>query len=207
MNRSLVPALLGCVCAASMAMGSTAYGTSALGELTGSRDLTNVTVAGTFSLFDISWAITLSGGIYHYTYTITGPSGPGLGVSHFALNLSNDCVAGGSCVTSATMNVVADETLLIYGANTSANGDTNFPGSFYGVRFFPAVVPTQLPIVITFDSTHAPVYGDFYLKLGNGGPSNGASAWNNGSNLPSNTSALITDYIPTPGVIASVPEA
>src|SRR6266852_1251160 len=117
MTRPLLRTLIGFLCTASMAMGATAYGTSAAGELTGSRDLTNVTVSGSFSLFEISWVITLTNGIYHYVYTITGPSGPGLGISHFALNLGGNCVAGGSCVTNATMNAAADESLLIYGAN------------------------------------------------------------------------------------------
>ena len=200
--------LVGLVFATSMAMATSLYSTSALGEPVGSRDSTSgeVTTAGVFSTpITISWVIALSNGIYHYMYTISGPTGAGLGVSHFALNLSNDCVMGGTCVTNAIENGLSVESGLTYGANTSANGDTNFPGSFYGVRFFPAV-PTQLSIVVQFDSDHAPVYGDFYLKLGQGGPpatSNGDSAWNSGSNPVSNTSGLTTSYIPSPGVAST----
>jgi hypothetical protein len=197
----LLRILLGFLCAASMAMGSTVYGTSADGELTGSRDSTSgdISVSGVFGTpFDISWVITPNGGLYQYVYTITGPSGSGLGVSHFALNLSADCVAGGSCVTNAEVNGSAVESGLTYGPNTSANGDTNFPGSFYGVRFFPAD-PTQLSITVQFDSDHGPVYGDFYLKRGQGGPDKGGSAWDNGCNPTSDTSGVITDYIPGPG--------
>ena len=204
--------LVGLVCATSLAMGTSVYGTSALGELTGSRDSTSgeVTTAAIFSTpIAVSWEITQNNGIYHYMYTITGPTGSGLGVSHFALNLSDDCVSGGTCVTNAIVNGFSVESGLTYGPNTSSNGDTNFPGSFYGVRFFPAQ-PTQLAIVVQFDSDHAPVYGDFYLKLGQGGPpasANGDSAWNNGSNPVSNTSGLITDYIPRPdGASTAVPE-
>src|SRR5262249_1856958 len=116
-----------------------------------------------------------------------------------------DCVSGGACVTNATVNGSSVQSGLVYGANTVANGDPNFPGSFYGVRFFP--VAQQLTIVVAFDSDHAPVYGDFYLKLGTGGPSSGHSGWNSGSEAPSNTSSLISDYIVVPGVdVNAVPE-
>src|SRR5260370_22284810 len=186
--------LVGLVFATSLAMATSLYSTAALGEPVGSRDSTSgeVTTAGIFSTpITISWVIALSNGIYHYMYTISGPTGAGLGVSHFALNLSNDCVLGGTCVTNAIENGLSVESGLTYGANTSANGDTNFPGSFYGVRFFPAGGPTVLPITISFDSTHAPVYGDFYLKLGYGGPSNDGSAGETRSHLGAVAYSLI----------------
>jgi hypothetical protein len=197
--------------AASMAMGSTVWGTSAVGELTGSRDSTSgeVTEAGNSGTdFNISWAITLNDGVYDYIYTMTGPTGPGLGVGHFGLNLSASCASDPSCVTSATVNSLDVESTLDYGSSTSANGNPNFPGSFYGVRFTPAV-STQLPTVVEFKSDRGPMYGDFYLKLGNGGPDKGDSFWNNGSNAVSDTSGVTTDYIPVPddpGILAPVPE-
>jgi len=152
--------LVGLVFATSLAMATSLYSTSALGEPVGSRDSTSgeVTTAAIFSTpITISWVIALNNGIYNYTYTISGPTGAGLGVSHFALNLSNDCLMGGTCVTNAIENGLSVESGLTYGPNTSANGDTNFPGSFYGVGFFPAV-PTQLSIVVQFDSDHAPTH-------------------------------------------------
>jgi hypothetical protein len=186
------------ICGGSIAAGSTAWATSALGELTGSRsELTGALDAAGTPGFSISWDITFSSGVYHYSYTLDGPAGAGLGVSHFALELSNNCSASGLTVTNAQVNLQSVESTLTYGCNTSANGDTNYPGSFYGVRFFPAT-STQLPITVTFDSVDAPLYGDFYTKLGNGGPSKGDSAWNNGSAAPSDTSGLIADYIPAP---------
>jgi hypothetical protein len=186
------------ICAGSIAAGSTAWGTSALGEPTGTRnDLTGTLDAAGTPGFSISWDITFSSGVYHYSYTLDGPVGPGLGVSHFALELSNNCSASGLTVANAQINLQSVESTLTYGCNTSANGDTNYPGSFYGVRFFPATT-TQLPITVTFDSVNAPLYGDFYTKLGNGGPSKGDSVWNNGSSAPSDLSSQITDYIPVP---------
>jgi hypothetical protein len=187
--------------AASMATGSTAWGTSATGEMTGGRDVTSgqVTEAGNSGTnLNISWVITLNDSVYDYIYTITGPTGSGLGVGHFGLNLSASCASDPNCVTSATVNSLDVESTLIYGGNTSANGDPNLPGSFYGVRFFPADPTTQLPIVVEFKSDRGPMYGDFYLKLGNGGPGKGDSFWNNGSNVASDTSVVTTDYIPVP---------
>src|SRR5216684_2156507 len=90
--------------AASMAMGSAVDGTSASGELTGSRDSTlgGVTVAGAVDpAFDVSWVITLNAGVYDYTYTVTGPAGSGLGVSHLALGISSSCPADVNCLTDA----------------------------------------------------------------------------------------------------------
>lgn len=181
-------------------MGSTVYDTSATGELTGSRDTTSGVTQDVDlgTAFNISWVISFNAGLWDYAYTVTGPTGSGLGVSHFALNLDPSCATDTSCVTAATVNTVSVQSTLTFGANTLSNGDTNFPGSFFGVRFFP--VATGLPITVTFTSDLAPVYGDFYIKLGNGGPDKGDSAWNSGSNPTSNTSALIANYIPTPGI-------
>jgi PEP-CTERM motif len=186
------------ICAGSIAAGSTAWATSALGEPTGSRsELTGALDAAGLPGFSISWDITFSSGVYHYSYTLDGPAGPGLGVSHFALELSNNCSASGLTVTNAQVNLQSVESTLTYGCNTSANGDPNYPGNFYGVRFFPATT-TQMPITVTFDSVNAPLYADFYTKLGNGGPAGGDSAWNNGSAGLYDTSSLIANYIPVP---------
>src|SRR5258708_2721558 len=122
-------AFVGFLCASSLGMATTVYGTSAAGELTGNRDSTSgdVTEVGSLATaFDISWVITLTDGVYQYTYTITGPAGSGLGVSHFALNLANTCSTDVSCVTNATVNSVDVEAGLVFGNNTSANGDPNF---------------------------------------------------------------------------------
>ncbi len=183
----------------------TAWGTNAASELTGSRSESSgqitpdVAFAG--APFMISWTISESGGLFTYNYTITGPNSTntglgGMGVSHFALNVGSLCAADVNCITGLTVDGSA-QAVPTPQPNTSSSGDTNFPGSFTGVRF--AGNGIDLTLTVTFTSDEAPVYGDFYVKLGNGGPTKGDSAWNNGSNGSFNTSSLIGDYVPAPG--------
>lgn len=182
---------------------ATAWDTSALSDLSGSVDSNSGDISfSNINLttdFVVQWNITAISGGYQYVYAVSGPTGSGLGLSHFALELANAgaCYTDQDCVTNATVNSASVQNTLVYTSNTSSNGDTNFPGSFTGVRFFGS---SQLSVVIEFDSTLAPVFGNFYLKLGNGGPNNGDAAWNTGSNVTSDTSSVAADYIPVPGV-------
>ena len=129
-----------------------------------------------------------------------------MGVSHFALDTSDNCTNTSNCVYNLTINSISiAQSSLIFGGNTSANGDPNFPGSFFGVRFpgqiNPATNSNQLPLYVEFDSNRVPVYGDFYLKLGQGGGTlpNGGSGWNTGSiNHASNN---ILDFVARPDTI------
>ncbi|MBS1830393.1 MAG: PEP-CTERM sorting domain-containing protein [Acidobacteria bacterium] len=168
--------------------------------------------------FTIQWTITPISGGYHYSYLLTGTTGAGMGVSHLALDTSDNCTTSNGCVTNVTVNNVSvDSTTLVYGNNTSANGNPSFPGSFFGVRFPGQINPNtgsnQLPLLIEFDSNRVPVYGDFYLKLGQGGASgNGGSGWNTGANNHASTN--IIDFIvrpdtltvdsPEPGTLAMI---
>src|SRR5205085_11194115 len=76
------------------------------------------------------------------------------------------------------------------------------------VRFAPAS-ETQLPITVAFDSDRTPIYGDFYLKAGQGIAGHGGAAWNHGDTLGNNSNNIV-DFIPRPDTqgedIASVPE-
>jgi hypothetical protein len=193
----------------------TIYATSALGELTGSRDISSIggvdaVAGGDLTSFLISWTITWNAGTYHYLYELSGNTGPGLGVGHFALELSNTCTASPTCIANATVNGLNVESNLSFGTNTSGNGDPNLPNGFYGVRFSPSS-STDLPITIAFDSDRAPIYGDFYIKLGQGTADHGGAAWNDGDTL-GNVSSNTLDFIPRPdttgalGQTAAVPE-
>ena len=177
------------------------YATSALSELNGSRNVSpiggvDVLTGGDLASLLISWTITWIEGEYHYSYELSGPTGPGLRVSHFALEVSNSCTSGSGCITNATLNGLDIQSTLNFGTNSSTNGDPGLPTAFYGVRFNPATA-TQLPITIAFDSDRAPVYGDFYMKAGQGAAGNGGSAWNAGNTL-SNISYNTIDFIPRP---------
>src|SRR5215813_10716532 len=146
----------------------TIYSTPALGELTGSRDVSwiggiDVLTGGDLNSFLINWTITWNAGEYHYLYELSGTSGPGLGIGHFALEVSDTCTSNSMCIANAMVNGLDVQSTLSFGTNTSSNGDPGLPSSFYGVRVSPASA-TQLPITIAFDSDRAPAYGDFYIK-------------------------------------------
>lgn len=208
------------VLAAASAFGAS-YDASALGELTGSRSAGNGLSFANGVSFTMQWTITPISGGYHYSYLFTGTTGAGMGVSHLALDTSDNCTNTNGCVTNVTVNGVAvNSSTLVFGGNTSQNGNPNFPGSFFGVRFGGTINPStgsnQLPLLIEFNSTRVPVYGDFYLKLGQGGVrSNGGSGWNTGSANHASTNNL--DFIvrpdtqtvenPEPGTLAMIGSA
>jgi PEP-CTERM motif len=178
------------------------YETSALGELTGSRDSglvggVDILTGGDLSSFLITWAITPVAGHYHYVYELSGTTGPALGISHFALELSSTCTAGSTCISNATVNSSDVQSALNFGVNSSDNGDPGLPTAFYGVRFAPVVSSTQLPITVAFDSDRTPIYGDFYVKAGQGVVGHGGAAWNSGNTSANNSTAAI-DFIPRP---------
>src|SRR5688572_23596087 len=92
----------GILLAVPMAQAIPIYQTSALGELTGSRQEGNgVTTSGNYDedalTFTISWVITGSVGDWHYAYTFSGYTEPPA-ISHFILDLTDDCVEDGDCV-------------------------------------------------------------------------------------------------------------
>ena len=209
------------LCAASMALATIAYGADASGELTGSRSELIGQITSDISYsggpddapFLISWTILGSGSSWNYSYTITGPNlsntgSNGMGVSFWATQIGTTCASDPNCITNSIVDG-SPESATAPGPNTSSTGDFNYPGSFTGVRF--AGNGVDLPFTVSFESDQAPFYGDFYLRLGQAGVNNhGDSAWNNGSNDPSNSTNLAMDsanYIPVPGdPISSTPE-
>jgi len=177
------------------------YATSVVSELTGSRNMSsgggvNLLAGGDLTEFSMSWTITGNAAEYHYAYEISGSTGPGLGFSHFALELSDTCTVSSACITNAIVNGVDVQSALDFGKNSSSNGDPGLPTNFYGVRFEPWSA-TQLPVSISFDSDRAPVYGDFYLKAGRVAEGNGGAAWNTGNTL-GNISSTTIDFVPRP---------
>jgi hypothetical protein len=192
------------VLAATSALGAS-YDASALAELTGSRGPGNGLNFGNGVSFTIQWTITPISGGYRYSYLLTGTAGAGMGVSHLALDTSDNCTNSNGCITNVTVNGVdLDSSTLVFGGNTSENGNPLFPGSFFGVRLPGQVNPNtgsnQLPLMIEFDSTRVPVYGDFYLKLGQGGVNGrGGSGWNTGATNHASTNYL--DFIARPDTL------
>jgi hypothetical protein len=124
---------------------------------------------GNWSDIAVSWSITQTGSVFHYEYTFSGLSGKNL--SHFILDLSDNCVSScdhstsnGSCVYNADYDVAGTPNLE-YGTFGPASGNPGFPtgGSITGVKF--DSWPDGLS-AIEFDSSRAPMWGDFYAKGG-----------------------------------------
>src|SRR5260370_5532574 len=182
---ALLPAM------AMASFGAIVYDTTAVAELTGSR--TNLTGGGVDTVqfnstatdhFTISWAITNPvAGTWHYSYTLAGtPNGSGgVGLSHFILDTSDNCInvaagtlADPNCITNITISSVT--VALIPGDYNASTSNPNFPAGadIIGVKFNVTGGP-PLPVTFTFDSNRPPVYGDFYLQV-----ANSTTAVNNG---------------------------
>jgi len=157
-------ALLWLPCAA-FALGSPAFGTvlgtSALGELTGSRD---VAVGGGLKgfndydngLFRVDWEITVSGTSAHYKYTFTGLDGKD--ISNIVLDITDTCGTDPDCVTNAEIDGVSTGVMVEFG---------DFAGILGGIKI--EGIDGMEGAVYEFDSNRLPVYGHIAIKDG-GGP-------------------------------------
>src|SRR5579884_2268394 len=157
---------------ASRLSAATVYDTAA--SLTGTR---TVGVSGglidgggtSFNNLTLSWnIIELPDLTYNYTYVISGFSAPLL--SHFLLELSPTCLtAGQNCITNPEVNGAAASTVLGYycysGPGCQGASNLGLATGFDGVKF--SSMPASAgPVTISFNSSHVPVWGDFYLKGG-----------------------------------------
>ncbi len=122
-----------------------------------------------FNNLTLSWSIVeLPDSTYDYTYTIAGVSTPLL--SHFLLELSPVCLTPGQdCVTNPEVNGSPASTTLGYfcygSAGCQGKSNVGLPSGFDGVKF-ESMPASPGPVIITFNSAHVPVWGDFYLKGG-----------------------------------------
>lgn len=149
---------------------------------------------GNATTASISWEIAFNSGTSMWSYSYSFTTNSRQGISHFVLDLSDNCSAGGNCVTSFSDN--SDGTRIVYGTYTSANGNPNLPGgaSIVGVKFDDLAVDGGT-YTFAFESERAPVWGDFYTKGGNGG-SNGFAIFNTGAG--NHDSTLKIDFIARP---------
>jgi hypothetical protein len=188
------------------------YGTDASGELTGTRDVhLSVGPPGVGGLtgfgayadaildFTVDWLITMSGPAdVHYTYTFTNLNGSGqeMEISHFTLDLSDDCSGDPDCVTNARINgTLIASSQIVFG---------DFDGIVGGVKFD---IGAGEGVIYEFDSNRAPVYGHLAIKDGDGpgvcpAPGDTAAVCNNGLLALSDTQDAI-DYVARPDGIAT----
>jgi hypothetical protein len=152
------------------AVAAPVYGTAA--ALTGSRTegtpglVTGGAYAADSLVQGISWEIaSLGGGLWSYSYTLTnfdGAAGAGAGLSHWILDLTDDCYRPGdpACVTGIGGPVGSSE------VKDYNPGDASNPGlvaSIVGIKFN---VADGGDATYTFTSNRAPVWGDVYFKGG-----------------------------------------
>lgn len=183
---------------------STIYGTPA--PLTGTRTEGSgqIITGGGYQTdagdFTLDWTISQIGDLFTYRYDVSGYATPG--VSHFIISLSEGCSLDANCITTAS-----SFTFGVYNATDQGNSNNGFPSgvSIDGVKFnFGSVDST----VYTFTSDRAPVYGDFFLKGGNGPFAYNAGLANPGSDAsafiarPDTTGGIRTDTaVPEPGTV------
>jgi hypothetical protein len=114
---------------------------------------------------NISWSVTNEDTTYSsypwkYTYTF-GLSGNQSGLSHLILETSSNFTA--SDITGLTGASVGSTSGI--GSQRVQSGNTGMPEDVYGIRFDP-LTTSPSSITVTFWSTRAPVWGDFYAKDG-----------------------------------------
>src|SRR4051794_19172726 len=144
---------------------STIYGTPA--PLTGTRTENSgeIVTGGGYQTdagnFTLDWLVTQTGGLFTYTYELSGYHTPA--ISHFVISLSDGCSLDTACITGASSGFVYG----VYNATDQGNSNPGFPAgvSINGVKFDSG---SEDSTTYTFTSDRAPVFGDFYLKGGNG---------------------------------------
>lgn len=178
---------------------------------------------GTEGGLKISWEITFAAGIYTYSYTFENADGSDINpdVSHWILEVSpiitDDNVS--TFIFGANATVVGPQTWTpdpatpgstLPGAN---GGNPNLPAALYGIKFDTGSDNVD-DATYTFQSTQAPIWGDFYAKdgvgvTGSGPPGPATTAWNTGIGTdPTDSTRVFTDWIPTPDTVTTgvIPE-
>jgi hypothetical protein len=117
--------------------------------------------------YRVTWEITQNGSVWHYEYTFSKADGSALvkETSHFIIALSENIVEGVD-VYNFTGDV-DPEALPEFGTFEAGNENPGFPAgeSISGIKINLAGAHT----VVGFDSTRAPMWGDFYAKDGKTG--------------------------------------
>jgi hypothetical protein len=164
----------------------------------------NIVTGGNYSSdnknFTITWNITLNSGVYTYTYTFTGFGSPDL--SHFILDLTDNCVDGDKQTKDAkcVYNVSGGVGDLDWGTFGPGPSNPGFPSgsSITGVKF-DNLDDAGSGFSVTFNSLRAPMWGDFYVEGGNN-----SFAYNAG--LSNHSSDDVNKFIAVPDSRTAVPE-
>ena len=163
---------------------------SLTGDRYGISDLI-VSNSGNYDSIHLNWVIApLDAGLWSYTYTFDGFKSPA--ISHFILDLSDDCVPGNpNCVTKYLFPYTGEEMMLEFKTFDSSPGNPGFPAGaeITGVKFDETDGISGFSV--SFESERSPVWGDFYIKGGSND-----YAYNAG--LDNHASENIKDFIARP---------
>jgi len=161
---------------ASAAHAAPVYGTAA--ALSGSRSesLREFVTGGNYRADaldqSVSWNITsLGSGNWSYSYTLTNWRGVQAGLSHWILDLTDDCWEPGddACVTGQTGPIVGLPSIDDYLPQNPNDPGSNpgLPATIIGVKFnLDGRNAGRGDATYTFVSNRAPVWGDIYFKGG-----------------------------------------
>lgn len=130
--------------------------------------------ATTISSLNLTWNIgyDLGASLWNYSYKLEWTPTGAQAISHFILDLSDDCTAATSCVIKPKLSGGADPAKISYSTvlNPFSGSDTSNPGmggAITGVKFDMPTGVGGTPFTLTFQSERSPVWGDFYTKAGN----------------------------------------
>ena len=184
------------------ARSSTIWGTSSgldlSSTITGSYSISGSDYTDTsLQKLVLSWTVTQgANGIWAYQYSWTGNTKD---ISHFILEVTE----GDFDIQDGSYNAIVGPTTY----TPTSNGNSN-PGSFegfYGIKFDELSEGTATVTSVTLFTTHAPVWGNFYIKAATSG------AWNSAldvedyeNNALLTTSAFIVrpdGAVPIPGSV------
>jgi hypothetical protein len=116
----------------------------------------------------LRWNVSYDGSLWHYEYTFNELGLQG-GLSHMILEVCDSFTAD-DVINPSNSFEGPDE----YGPSNPSN--PSIPGNIWGVKFD----SNGDAVVLSFDSTRSPIWGDFYAKDG----SVGGAAWNAGFTNP-----------------------
>lgn len=172
-------------------------------NLAGSRSLAVngglMNIGGNVSSATLSWEIGYDTNTTRWSYSYTFTHNSQQGISHFILDLSDNCTAGSGCIIGFRDNSTSADALIF--STFTTNGNPGFPGSITGVKFDDLSAPSSY--TFSFQSERAPVWGDFYAK--GGSPENrrnptGFAIFNDGADEHL-TSTDVIDFIARPDTV------
>ena len=201
MKRTMATALVLLAAAAAPSQAALVYGTSAAGELVGSRTEANLVEGGNYAgdSLTVAWNIVNSGSFWTYTYSFTGFGSPA--ISHFILDLTDEVLDDPALVTNLSASPGSISLTPTRGTFTGAQpSNPGLAAPITGIKIDTGNTPDNATFSVTFRSNQAPVYGDIYFKGGNN-----SFAYNIGNPLHA-SSERISDFVARPNGTLAVPE-